>query len=397
MSSFTNCLNDKLADLLKDPLLFSNACQFIDRLHTENPCKADGSKPPPSTKDAQVDRWCFQDGSVVTFKFAAGFQRSGNGTRINEYFNATNTKGDTKIYSKKLLEHLQAVFEIQPLSENDCLAEFYPEGTIEASNVVPPILLHLQGELAQKRPGVYPSNITSPIRKKPDKDVFTMMLTSHPLLPTLKCGIDNFPSVMLSLDDLADIGTLSPSKLKATASKRKGTGNLADTDDNDNDLTLGPMPDPEDLYAEFPDALDAKIKLPKVFNGKGNLVPPQDYSSLPWDAVVIVEASLCCWQFKSDNKDKRVTHMHLKTLQLLDKSMEQANNIQPSGTQTGRSKAVTSKGKRKAGPDSNDSKTKKLRTRSNLSSGSSSTAKDDHEQEETGGDQEQMDEDSDDL
>ncbi|TEB26516.1 hypothetical protein FA13DRAFT_1795692 [Coprinellus micaceus] len=380
MTTHSDRVARRLANLMKDPRTFPTAPDFINQLHPNNPGKPDSNKTAPSKEAPEVERYCFKDRSVATFKFPAIFDCSDDGTRIDEYFNATGPKGQTKVSTfiigweigahsaskfydvdrfEKNLERLRAAFYLQPLSEDDRLAEFYPDGIIEVSAAIPAALMILQTDLEKKRPGVAPAHTTSPVRVNEDKDTFAMILTSHLLLPGLKSKSE--PAPALSLADLADIGTLSPSKLKAARTSKTASGASS-----------------SGIYAQCDNAtLKTKVEFPNVYNGKGNLVRPQEYGTLDSECVVIVEASLCCWHFKVQDNNKRVTHLRLESLQFLDRSLRDLPKAIP---MTSQAQASSSKGKRKASLEPNETSAKRMRTRSSTSTASSSTAKDDDDE-----------------
>jgi hypothetical protein len=54
------------------------------------------------------------------------------------------------------------------------------------------------------------------------------------------------------------------------------------------------MPDPDQLFNEFPTHLNDIVKAPPIFDGHQSLILPTEYDSkLPKESLVIVEASLC--------------------------------------------------------------------------------------------------------
>ncbi|TEB35298.1 hypothetical protein FA13DRAFT_1332910 [Coprinellus micaceus] len=88
-------------------------------------------------------------------------------------------------------------------------------------------------------------------------------------------------------------------------------------------------------------------------------------------------ASLCCWHFKVQDNNKRVTHLRLKSLQFPDRSLRNLPKAIPT---TSQAQASSSKGKHKASLDPNETATKRMRTRSSTSTAPSSTAKDDDDE-----------------
>ncbi|TFK17369.1 hypothetical protein FA15DRAFT_698471 [Coprinopsis marcescibilis] len=338
MTTYPDRVREQLQSLLDDPRSFPTARGFCDRLHTNNPMKPSEDAAVPSVENNNYERWCFKNGDVATIK---------------------------------------AVLQVQPLTPDDALEHCYPDGIIKSSEAALKAILFLQSALDKKRPGLPDANIIHCVRTLRNQNQFVLVLTSHLIFPSLQLGNDDsIPSV--TLDDLDDDETpLSPSgtsrptqqvRLRATysPSKTSQTG----------------------LYGECIEIADTKVEPPKIFNGKGELVHPKHYNTLPAKFLAIVEASICTIQFKPEGEshDKRVTHLRLESLRILDQSLMQAASPEPDAEGS-----PTPQGKRKRKRKS-PTKPKTTRKKQKTRASTSKAAEDEKEEDETL-DEMEMDED----
>ncbi|TFK18731.1 hypothetical protein FA15DRAFT_697935 [Coprinopsis marcescibilis] len=297
MPEYGQRVRERLAALLEDPLSFPSTKQFIHQTYfSSSPCKPDESMPTAARNDSGAQYLMSKDGSAVTMKFAATWDRSGMFDKTNTpYFNTSNTKGEPRDVEKNI-NRLRTAIELRPLGKDDRLAHCYPDGTLRASNAAFKSLLTIQQQLKKDRKTIPDENYITFIRPIRNEDRFVMLATSHSLLPSLQKAADDIPS--LSLDDIdsdddEDDGPLSPTKMKGKLSDPDPSNNSASSSKN----TVLPrdMPDPVGQYALTGPALNAEVVPPKIYNGKGEIVHPKDYNTLDFKNLVIAEVTIC-WQ-----------------------------------------------------------------------------------------------------
>ncbi|KAF6741355.1 hypothetical protein DFP72DRAFT_1084361 [Ephemerocybe angulata] len=389
-SVYTTRLQSSFRAFLDDPRSFSNASTFLDTLHPENPCKPTnmGALPP---EPANYTQFCTKDGAPAVFKFCAMLDRKGQYSKTDAYFNVASQSGDTSFNTVRLassaLGRLRVAIQARALSESDPMADFYPEGLIERSNAVIGTIAFLQQEFLDKI-NTNDNNITRCVRvvdvpdaSEGDEDSrFDVVLTSHLLLPTLKRGAKSMPKITRA--DLVPGVPLSPSKLRSRGSANTSPATpAASSSRSSTRIPLRDLDDPNGIYAMCDDLLDTEVFAPRIFNGKGGLVHPNNYDKIPRTCPALIEATLCCIRFKPMGEDeKAITHLRLQSIHLLDRSLAQRETT-PDVADSVDSATPTPKSKRKhVNDNSKAGSSKKRKTRSATSNASSSTAKDDDDE-----------------
>ncbi|RXW16853.1 hypothetical protein EST38_g9003 [Candolleomyces aberdarensis] len=309
-AAYTELVETNLTNLLKDPHVLTSAPEFLQKLHSNNP-----RQPAERSRDG-ADKWFFKNGDLATFKFPATLDRRGRFDKSSAYFNATNRNGEAKLDAKSL-RNLKAVFELRPLHDDDHWAYMYPDGAVTSSQQTLAAILLIQGALDEKRGPLPDTQQTRVIRTYNDEDRFVFTLTSESILSEQPEQMIQVASS--SAQQLAAETSLSPCRSNP---RRIVILLFADYRPSQTEKAaprLRNMPDPDQLFQEFPTHLNDVVKAPPIFDDHQNLISPSEYDSkLPREGLVIVEACLCTWEIKKGGKtERRVIHLRPLNVQLV--------------------------------------------------------------------------------